>query len=326
MKVAAVLVPRAGMFRRRPHQLREVMRRLRDARVDAHVSEHLSMLPFIIDDLEDVDCVSFWGGDGTLHRGLSQFRVQHGYFPLTHVTRVGTGNVVAADRGITRHCLEQCVEELSELVQREPDNVGYKDYPILCARTDEDVQYGFMFGTGLLNRFLAKFHDGQYGFGKFCRIVGGAAVSLVAPVGPLKRYRDALFAKRPVTVETDTAEGEQELFGMLASAFPFTVYGTKAFRDAGGGINVLLLGGKPHQYVRQFGRCVMGSPPNSIIGNHVLDRVTFSDSGFSSFSFESEIYPWSDSPLELTREGMVRTVRPRSRYEPPVRVNLYNSV
>ncbi|TVR02562.1 MAG: diacylglycerol kinase [Deltaproteobacteria bacterium] len=102
------------------------------------------------------DVIAICGGDGTNHLALTALRHQLGDDALPPVAflRGGTMNTVANGLGITgtpEHLLTRLMEA--------PYPLPVRPVGLLGVRDDVTTRYGFLFGTGVMARFLELYYE-----------------------------------------------------------------------------------------------------------------------------------------------------------------------
>lgn len=105
----------------------------------------------------EIDVVCINGGDGTMHKALTAMVGAYGGAPLPKVAilRTGTMNTIARGVGVRG----SAAQILEHVVAR-----YHADEPLATARrwllAVDGTQYGFLFGNGLIARFLEEYYEG----------------------------------------------------------------------------------------------------------------------------------------------------------------------
>jgi len=107
----------------------------------------------------DIDVLALNGGDGTNHVTLTRFKEVYGEEPLPKIAllRGGTMNTVASGvgvRGTPQRLLANLVEKY---YTGQPFETTKRD--LLEVRDEHGVNYGFIFGNGVISNFLELYYE-----------------------------------------------------------------------------------------------------------------------------------------------------------------------
>ena len=216
MKLAVIASARSGSNRRNPGRLAELKEL-------AEAGGALFASPSTLDELASVsrefakraEVLAVNGGDGTLHRVVTAIATADESFPTLAVLPGGTMNIVANSTGwwgAPHVGLRKILAGEGVRTQRS------------LLKIDEQL-YGFLWGNGLIARFLEVYEEGDPTVLRAAAILGrGAASSLIG--GP--------FVKRL----TRRWEGEVEVDGSLLT-------GTSWLTVAAGTVEQIGLGFRP---------------------------------------------------------------------------------
>lgn len=104
----------------------------------------------------DIEILAISGGDGTNHRVLTEFIHIYGekHLPKIALLRGGTMNTVANGLNI-RGSSEKL---LSNLITKYHENLPFEEQEVDMIRINSD--FGFLFGNGLIYRFLEAYYNG----------------------------------------------------------------------------------------------------------------------------------------------------------------------
>jgi diacylglycerol kinase (ATP) len=113
----------------------------------------------------DIDVLAISGGDGTNSVTLTGFVRAYGSTPLPPIAllRGGTMNTVANSVGVARGRPEHLLGRLVHRYARratEPIAVVERDVMHVVSETDRTTRCAFLFGTGIMHRFLAEYYAG----------------------------------------------------------------------------------------------------------------------------------------------------------------------
>jgi diacylglycerol kinase family enzyme len=116
--------------------------------------------------------IGIHGGDGTLHWTIGELIRAYGDRPLPPLALMsgGTMNVVASSLGI-RVSPERLLDEVvaAQRAGRVPATVRRRCMKVVCSSAADpaagaEVNYGFVFGTGLISNFLEEYYA-KHGYG-----------------------------------------------------------------------------------------------------------------------------------------------------------------
>lgn len=145
----------------------------------------------------DIDVLCVNGGDGTLHKALTALAKAYGEHPLPKVAllRGGTMNTIAAGLGVKGSAPQVLGWVAGAYHEDRP--MPLKRRWLMCVDGD---QYGFLFGTGVIARFLEAYYESEDPSPWSAAWLLARAVASAVVGGPLiRRLTEPLTAR----VETD---------------------------------------------------------------------------------------------------------------------------
>ena len=246
----------------------------------------------------DIDILCVNGGDGTLHTALTAMVGAYGDHPLPKVAvlKGGTMNTVAHGLGI-----RGSASEILHYVVR----CYHAEEPMPTARrwlmAIDDQQYGFMFGNGLVARFLEAYYEGSEPSPTKALLLLARGAASVVVRGRLARWLSEPFYG---TAEVDGHTWPLERWMSVAAGTVDDLgVGFRPFYKAPrhpGRLHALGLGCRPWDVVRNLPRIYRAQP---IAAEGVFERVG------------TELIIRSDEPInymidgDFHRGGQTLTVR-----------------
>jgi len=283
MSIGVVLNPRSRRNLRDPDAALRLARALGDHGIVREVKS--------IDDLHrtaedfkrlEIDVLGISGGDGTNHVTITGFLSVYSPTPIPQLAflRGGTMNTVANAVGIARGkpegvlgrvirgYAERAVRPLAN-VERHVMRIG----PVGAAANDSRVNYGFLFGTGVVYGYLAEYYrNGEpspliaaktLARGVGSTLVGGETIRRMA-----KPFRGSVSLDDGKTWETrdylSVAGGTIDQIGL--NFRPFYRYGERE-----SAFHLLGIYASPFQFVRELPRIARARPMGP---NRTLEAVT----------------------------------------------------
>jgi diacylglycerol kinase family enzyme len=198
--------PKSRMNRRRPGvvgALDRLIRPLGDGAIARSTADPDAIEAVAREFLErGIDILALNGGDGTNHVTLTEFLKVWGDEPLPKLLllRGGTMNTVARGMGVVRGRPTTLLLRAVQALQ-EGREIPSREFDLLRIEAGQGPpQYGFIFGNGLIARFLDAYYGYRdpspwVGFKVLCRAVGAALTR-----GPAY---DRFFGRMSATVTID---------------------------------------------------------------------------------------------------------------------------
>ncbi len=114
------------------------------------------------------EIVAIVGGDGTIHRTLTNLLREHEHIPaeeLPHILIVPTGtmNIVASSLGLTRSSAIDFAKKVAAKLQSQEDDAYLNIAHANIIRVGDE--FGFMYGSGLPVNFLEEYYKGGESLG-----------------------------------------------------------------------------------------------------------------------------------------------------------------
>lgn len=158
--IGIILNPYSRSNRRNPERIKQLGFIVGD-KGSCHATETLDQVRELAREFRDrgVEILGISGGDGTNHKTLSAFLEVYGEAPLPRIAllRGGTMNNMANQLGI-RGTPERI---LSDLILKYHENEPFAETPLRLIRVNG--MYGFLFGMGLISRFVRLYQDVEGG-------------------------------------------------------------------------------------------------------------------------------------------------------------------
>lgn len=154
--IGIILNPYSRSNRKNPDRIRRMGFIVGD-RGSCHMTETLDQVRELAVEFKErgVEILGISGGDGTLHKTLSTFLEVYGEQPLPRVAllRGGTMNNMAGQLGV----VGTPERILSNLILKYHEGEAFQERQIDLIRVNGD--YGFLFGMGLINRFIDVYQN-----------------------------------------------------------------------------------------------------------------------------------------------------------------------
>lgn len=204
--IAVVSNPRSGRNRRNPRLLRRLETVLGDEGKLSQPTD-LASLEAVLEGCRDrgIDVLCVNGGDGTLHKVLSAMvRVyttgladpSAATLPAVAILKAGTVNTIARNLGLRMGAQPL----LRHIVASRQEGTPLRTVERNVLVINEGEAAGFLFGTGVLSRFMEAYYaGGTTGVLKAVRVLARAVASALLGT----RFARDLFAFDPVEVSVD---------------------------------------------------------------------------------------------------------------------------
>ena len=158
--IGIILNPHSRSNRKNPERIKQLGFIVGD-RGSCHATETLDQVRDLAREFRDrgVEVLGISGGDGTNHKTLSTFLEVYGDAPLPKIAflRGGTMNNMANQLGI--HGTPEKI--LSNLIVKYHEGVPFSETRINLVKING--MYGFLFGMGLISRFIERYQDVEGG-------------------------------------------------------------------------------------------------------------------------------------------------------------------
>ncbi|HPQ80355.1 MAG TPA: diacylglycerol kinase family protein [bacterium] len=158
--IGIILNPHSRSNRKNPERVKQLGFIVGD-KGSCHATETLDQVRRVAYEFKDrgIEILGISGGDGTNHKTLTAFLDVYGDAPLPKIAllRGGTMNNMANQLGI-RGTPEKV---LSNLIFKYHENEPFAETRINMIRVNG--MYGFLFGMGLISRFIEKYQDVEGG-------------------------------------------------------------------------------------------------------------------------------------------------------------------
>jgi diacylglycerol kinase (ATP) len=260
--------------------------------------------------------IAIHGGDGTLHKTLTALLLQWGDAPLPPVAILsgGTMNVVASSLGLR----ERPEVFLQALADAHRSNQALATVRRRCVRVGR-VQYGFIFGNGLLANFLTEYY-GPNGYGPMRAVWILFRCLLSALVmGPFSRRMFRRF------------EGQVQVDGKLLESSSFVSVGAATVREVGLGFKLY---DRADDDLDRFGVLAIHAGPLSLLpdmpsvhaGRGIDPSRALSTTATTldvtskapqmSYTIDGDLYRTSE-PIQVTVGPIINFIRPPDFIKPP---------
>jgi len=158
--IGIILNPYSRSNKRRPERIEKFGFIVGD-KGSCHSTETLDQVKDLAHEFmeRDIDILGISGGDGTNHKTLTTFMGVYGEKPLPRIAllRGGTMNNLANQLGI-----KGTPEDiLTNLIIKYHENIPFAEQEMNLVRVNGD--YGFLFGMGLISRFIDVYQDVEGG-------------------------------------------------------------------------------------------------------------------------------------------------------------------
>ncbi|MFC1775206.1 hypothetical protein ACFLZN_02735, partial [Nanoarchaeota archaeon] len=176
------------------------------------------------------------------------------------------------------------------------------------------TQYGWMWSTGDINRFLERhYYNGEYSKAKAYWLIGKGVLSLFLP--GLKKFKDSIFDWEPMKIFYDGVSIQRaSVSAITACANEFDMMGFKPWKDTPKGkLNFIIACLGPRRYPKALLQCRLGWPiegPGII--NAVDEDLALVNEVDSTHAFDSELFRWEKGKvLYLRSGGMIEVIKPK---------------
>ena len=174
----------------------------------------------------DIDILAIAGGDGTIHVALTAFINVYGEKPLPKIALLRGGTMNTISNGINNRGSPEKL--LSNLIHQYHEDAAFEEIHIDLMKVNDE--YGFLFGCGMVYRFLELYYKGTTPSPqKAALLLAHTAVSCLLN----GRFACELFKRFDVEV---TIDGKKWAFKnyvtLMAGSVPSLGFGTKVFYKA----------------------------------------------------------------------------------------------
>ncbi len=243
----------------------------------------------------DAQTLVIEGGDGTVQRVLTTLLrvVDPWQLPPIALMPAGTTNVTASNVNRTRSYAEARNTLEIALASSRPDTT---ERPILRAQFEDTVQFGFLFGLGIVSKGVERF-------------LAQRSTSLLVSAWRMSGIfaRSLLTTRSMALVETET--GVVDTFAMMATTLDRVLYGMRPYLagDVPGRMHTIWIAAGAGGLWRRLPRLARGAPS------------LFTEKGFASqdvpslairfdgsYTLDGELYHSHGSPLVLAPSPPLR--------------------
>lgn len=285
--IGIIINPYSRSHRKDPERARKMGFIVGD-RGSCHSTETLDEVRTLAREFKEreVDILGISGGDGTNHRTLSVFLDVYGDKPLPKIAllRGGTMNNLANQLGIKG----KTEKILSSLILKYHEGIPFKEVGINMIRVNG--AYGFLFGMGLISRFIKVYQDVEGGPTPFrgAMLLARAVFSSIINGRFARRLAERFDCR--ITIEGKPApfKNYMMIFAGTMSTLGFNFKPLYRSTSVEGKFQSICISATGRQLLYTFPRVFFALPARS---EHLIDEMT------------SDMVLEFESPMEYTVDG-----------------------
>ena len=255
-----------------------------------------------------IDIVAISGGDGTLHQTLTEFVSAYADEPLPRfiILRGGTMNTVSDSINHKGDALWVLEKALSRIQTAKP----FTEFEQPLVRANN--KYGFIFGTGVITRFLSRYYASQErGKSLAMRMLIGMIGSALSKSG----YASQIFQNSEFRVQVDGNDIDGDSFsfvlGSTIKGFPLGFKPTPRAYEQKGAFHLIVSIARPASLIPKIPALWLGRDIHhpDFQFNGPASSITIIPNGNLPWMLEAEIYE-ADAPIEVTVGPTITFIKP----------------
>jgi hypothetical protein len=212
---------------------------------------------------EGVDVLILNGGDGTVHRALTEILAgsYNGWRPMLAPTRCGRTNMIALDLGTGRNPAAS-VRRVIEAARAGNLEERVLERHAIGAEISGQLEYGMFFGVGVLYRAIQLTHR-SFPEGRAQGVFGGAVMAATLITRLLAGDSSGVLDPDKIQISLDREVISSDEFQLvLATTLNRLILGLNPFFGSGPGpLRVSALAKDSHRLSRALPGLLRGSPP-----------------------------------------------------------------